>query len=77
MEESYIRDYIVNLFENTYSNDLERLNAIKYGLDYILNSISSELETNEEKHAYNQLTTCYLTIAEIVEEEKEKEALPF
>ena len=77
MEESYVKDYIVNLFENTYSNDLERLNAIKYGLDYILNNIINELETNEERYIYNKLTTCYLTIAEIVKEQKEKEVVPF
>ena len=34
MLDFYIRDYQVKLLENTYSDDLERLKAITYGLEY-------------------------------------------
>ena len=77
MEESYIRDYQINLLENTYSDYLERLKAITYGLDYILNELQYNLETNEDKYTYNRLTTCYITLDKIIKEEEEKQTLPF
>lgn len=77
MEESYIKDYQINLLENTYSNDLERLKAINYGLDYILNNLQYNLETSEDTKKYNSLTTCYLTIKEIIESEEERQTIPF
>ena len=77
MEESYIKDYQINLLENTYSNDLERLKAINYGLDYILNNLQYNLETAEEIKKYNSLTSCFLTIKEIIESEEERQTIPF
>lgn len=77
MEESYIKDYQINLLENTYSNDLERLKAINYGLDYILNNLQYNLETAEETKKYNSLTSCFLTIKEIIESEEERQTIPF
>lgn len=77
MEESYIKDYQINLLENTYSDDLERLKAINYGLDYILNNLQYNLETSEDTKKYNSLTTCYLTIKEIIESEEERQTIPF
>lgn len=77
MEESYIKDYQVNLLENTYSDDFERLKAINYGLDYILNNLQYNLETAEETKKYNSLTSCFLTIKEIIESEEERQTIPF
>lgn len=77
MEESYIRDYQIKLLEDTYSDDLERLKAITYGLDYILNGLQHNLETNDDKYIYNQLTTCYITLDKIIKEEDKKQTLPF
>lgn len=72
MNESYIRDYAINLLENTYDDDLERLKAISYGLDYILNGMEYNLENNNDKRNYNKLVTCLLTIEEIIKEEEIK-----
>ena len=66
MEESYIKDYIVNLLDNTYTDSLERLKAISYGIESILESIEQNIETNNDKNNYNKLTTCLLTINEII-----------
>ena len=68
MENSYIRDYICNLLEDTYNDDLERLKAIFYGLDYILNNIQYNLENDNDIYNYNKLTTCYIVIKEIIQE---------
>lgn len=68
MGKSYIKDYIINLLENTYNNDLERLYAIYCGLDYILNNLRYNQETNEDIYNYNRLTTCLITIKEILKE---------
>ena len=77
MLDSYIRYYQVKLLEDTYSDDLERLKAITYGLEYILDGMEYNLETNEDKKHYNTLTTCLLNLKEIVKERDEKEQLPF
>ena len=77
MEESYIRDYQIKLLEDTYCDDLERLKALYYGLDYILNGMENNLETPEDVHNYNQLTTCLLTMQKIIEEEDKKQTIPF
>lgn len=77
MEESYIRDYQVNLLENTYSNDLERLKAISYGIEYILCNMENNIETNKDKSIYNKLTTCLLTINEMIKEEDTKNNIAF
>jgi hypothetical protein len=68
MENSYIRDYMCNLLEDTYNNDLERLKALFYGLDYILNNIQYNLENNNDIYYYNKLTTCYIVIKELIQE---------
>ncbi len=68
MEESYIRDYIYNLLDNTYNDDMERLKAIYYGMENILNSLQYQLETNKEKNIFNKLTTCQLIINDIIKE---------
>lgn len=77
MEESYIKDYILNLLENTYINDLERLKAIMYGLEDILNRTQYNAETDDEKRNHNRLTTAYLIIQEIVKKEDDAQQLPF
>lgn len=77
MSDSYIRDYQINLLENTYNDDLERLKAITYGLEYILNGMEYNLETDEDKKDYNTLTTCLLNLKKIVKERDEAETLPF
>ena len=77
MLDSYIRDYQVKLLENTYNDDLERLKAIAYGLEYILNGMEYNLETNEDKKDYNTLTTCLMKLKEIIIERDEAETLPF
>ena len=77
MLDFYIRDYQVKLLENTYSDDLERLKAITYGLEYILDGMEYNLETNEDEKNYNALTTCLMKLKKIVIERDEKEQLPF
>lgn len=66
MENSYIKDYVFNLFDNTFNDDLERLKAIYYGLDNILNNLQYNQETNADAKNYNTLTTCFLQIGEII-----------
>lgn len=76
MLDTYIRDYQVNLLENTYNDDLERLKAICYGLEYILTGMEYNLETNEDKYNYNKMTACLLILKEIIKEQEEKETIP-
>jgi len=68
MLDSYIRDYEINLLENTFNDDLERLKALCYGLDYVLSNLENNIENNDERYNYNRLTTCYITMKEIIEE---------
>ncbi len=68
MENSYIRNYMCNLLENTYNDDLERLKAIGYGLEYVINSLQYQKETDNDIYDYNRLTTCLITINEIIKE---------
>lgn len=77
MEESYIRDYMLNLLENTYSDDLERLKALYYGLESVANSLQFNLETNEDKYNYNRIVTCIITLKKIIDEEDKKQTIPF
>ena len=77
MGESYIRDYMLNLLENTYSDDLERLKALYYGLESVVNSLQYNLETNEEKYNYNRIVTCIITLKKIIDEEDKKQTIPF
>lgn len=66
---------IVNI--KTINDDLERLKALSYGLDDLLNRLSNNLETDEDISKYNKLTTCYLIINEIIKEEDEKNTIPY
>lgn len=77
MLESYIKDYQINLLENVYHDDLERLKAITYGLEHVLNSIENNTETENDTYTINKITTCLITLKEIVKEYDEKESLPF
>lgn len=77
MLESYIKDYQINLLENIYNDDLERLKAITYGLEHVLNSIENNTETENDVYTINRITTCLITLKEIVKEYDEKESLPF
>lgn len=77
MNEYYIEKYMTNLLENTYSDDLERLKAVVYGLESISNSIERNIETPEERYNYNKIITCLITLKEIVEAENNKQILPF
>lgn len=76
MENSYIKDYIENLFENVFENDFERLKALYFGIDYILNNLQYNIETAEEKNNYNKITTCFLKLQEIIKNEEEKNEIP-
>lgn len=76
MGESYIRYYIINLLDNTYTDSLERLKAISYGIESILEEIEENIETNNDKNNYNKLTTCLITINKIVEEEDNNNTIP-
>lgn len=77
MSESYIQDYQINLLENIYNDDLERLKAITYGLEHVLNLIENNAETDNDTYTINRITTCLITLKEIVDEYDEKQSLPF
>lgn len=77
MGEYYIEHYITNLLENTYNDDLERLKALYYGLESVANSLEYNLETDEDKHNYNKIVTCMITLKEIIDEEDKKQTIPF
>lgn len=49
---------------------MEELKAISYGISNLLESIEQNIETNNDKSNYNKLTTCLLTINEIIKEEE-------
>ena len=76
MEESYIRDYQIKLFEKIHTDDLERLKSLYYGLEYILNGMENNIETDDDQYNYNQLTTCLITMQKIIEEEDKKQTIP-
>lgn len=76
MNETYIRDYIVNFLDNTYDGDLEGLKAIAYGLEHILNNLEYKQENGNDIKNYNSLTTCYLKIKEIIKEYDYKNSIP-
>ena len=73
MLDSYIRDYQVNLLENTFNDDLERLIALCYGLEYLLNNLENNIESDSDRYNYNRLTTCYITMQEIIKESDKNE----
>ncbi len=73
MLDSYIRDYQVNLLENTFNDDLERLIALCYGLEYLLNNLENNIESDSDRYNYNRLTTCYITMKEIIKESDKNE----
>lgn len=73
IEDSYIKDYILKLFENVYSNDLEKLKAIYYGLVDILDSIQFNLETEEDTENYKQLSEALDIIYSVIKKEEQKE----
>lgn len=72
MLESYIRDYQVNLLDNTFSDDLERLKAIAYGLEHIIDSTEPNIETYSDRHNHNKLITALITLKEIIKENEAK-----
>lgn len=76
MLDSYIRDYQIKLLDNVYSDDLERLKGLCYGLEYVINSIEQNIETTEDQYKYNRLVTSLITIKEIIKEEEEKNSIP-
>lgn len=76
MEESYIKDYIVNLLDNTYGGDLEGLKAIAYGLEHILNNLEYKQENVNDIKNYNSLTSCYIKIKEIIKEYDDQSNIP-
>lgn len=70
MDTNYFRDYMIETLENgKFYDDLERLISIYYGLEYILNGMEYEIETEEDQRNFNQLTTCYLTLKKVIERE--------
>ncbi len=74
MDEFYKKD-IINLLENNYINDLERLKTINSGIDYILNNIKYNIQTEKDQKNYNKITSCFLTINKIIKEEEKKEGI--
>ena len=67
MENSYIKDFIINLLDSAFDNDLERIKTIYYGLDYIISNLTLNAETNEDKKTLKTLNTCLLSINEIIQ----------
>ena len=50
--------------------EIEKLKEISCEIESILESIEQNIETNNDKSNYNKLTTCLLTINEIIKEEE-------
>lgn len=75
MLESYIRDYQVNLLDNTFSDDLERLKAIAYGLEHIIDSTEPNIETYSDRYNHNKLITALITLKKIIKEEESKNSI--
>ena len=67
MENSYIKDFIINFLDSAFDNDLERIKTIYYGLDYIISNLTLNAETNEDKKTLKTLNTCLLSINEIIQ----------
>ena len=76
MLDSYIRDYQIKLLDDIYNDDLERLKAIAYGLEHIIDSIEQNIENSKDRYNYNRLVTSLITIKEIIKEEEEKNSIP-
>lgn len=68
MRDYYISEQIRGIMEYNYDNDLERLKAIHYALDYVLNNIEYNQETNEDTKIFNTLTTIDLQLNEIIKD---------
>jgi hypothetical protein len=66
MRDFYINEQIRGVMEYNYDNDLERLKAIHYALDYVLNNIEYNQETNDDIKTFNTLTTIDLQLSEII-----------
>lgn len=76
MLDSYIRDYQIKLLDDIYNDDLERLKAIAYGLEHIIDSTEPNIETYQDRYNHNKLITALVTIKEIIKEEEEKNSIP-
>ena len=68
MRDYYISEQIRSFMDYNFDNDLERLKAIHYALDYVLNNIEYSQETNEDTKVFNTLTTIDLQLSEIIKD---------
>lgn len=59
-----------NFLENTFSNDIEKMKSIVFGLENILTSIFLNLETNDDFKNYEKLIQCQCTLKKIINENK-------
>lgn len=68
MRDYYISEQIREFMEDNFGNDMERLKAINYALDYVLNNIEYNQVTNEDTKVFNTLTTIDLQLSEIIKD---------
>lgn len=66
MEDSYIKDYIINLLENTFNDDYDRLKALKFGIEYILENIKNEIENEFDEENFDKLACSLKLINEVI-----------
>lgn len=66
MNNNYINNECNDIFES-----LELIDSLKFVnclLEKITNEISNNIETNKNKYDFNRLTTCQITISDIIKE---------
>ena len=66
VEDSYIKDYIINLLENTFNDDYDRLKALKFGIEYILENIKNVIENEFDEENFDKLAYSLKLINEVV-----------
>jgi hypothetical protein len=68
MRDYYISEQIRGFMDYNFDNDLERLKAIHYALDYVLNNIEYNQETIDDVKVFNTLTTIDLQLSDIIKD---------
>lgn len=66
MNEYYINNECNDIFES-----LELIDSLKFVnclLEKIINEVSNNLESDKDKYNFNKLTTCQITISDIIRE---------
>lgn len=66
MNDSYVINETRDIYESL--EPIESLYFVYHLLDLIVNGLQYELETEKDKKEYNTLTTCLLSIKNIIEE---------